>query len=179
MFTLLPEVGVELPHRAGLLRFGMSEHRAQWAISTLADVREERLCIRSRAAGVAWAFFAEYEDLVVSVSGGPGPGGHAPGLDEIRFARRGDPLPLAPAAVPVVYEGIDLFGYPAPEVEEALAALHPHATGEETRAEEFGLTLGRHAAARSPGPAGREPAATRYLASVTLTGPERHRLMVG
>ncbi|MEV5748946.1 hypothetical protein AB0L00_14110 [Actinoallomurus sp. NPDC052308] len=188
MFTLLPRVGVELPHRAGLLRFGMTERRAQWAISTLADVREEWVCVRARATGVALAFFAEYEDLTISVRGGPAADDRVPGLNEIRIARRGDPLPTVPAAVPVVYDGIDLFGYPDSEVEEALRAVRPPAAGEQTLAEEFGLTLGRPTAAvRSPGPAGRrprhpdhgEPAATRYLASATLTDPERYPLMTG
>jgi hypothetical protein len=187
MFTLLPGVGVELPHRAGTLRFGMSEHQAQWLISTLADVREEWLCIRTRAAGVAWAFFAEYGDLTIGVEAGGLPDHPCPGLDEVHFARRGDRLPTTPADVPVVYHDIDLFGYPIPEVEKALTALHPHDARKELLAEEFGLTLGRPATSvqlsgtggRKPRhPADREPAATQYLVSAMLTHPERSRLLL-
>jgi hypothetical protein len=188
MFTLLPGVGVELPHRAGTLRFGMSEQQAQWLISTLADVREEWVCIRARAAGVAWAFFAEYGDLTISVRGGGLPDDPVLGLDEVHFAWRGNPLPTAPAEVPVVYQDIDLFGYPIAEVEEALTVLHPHGSPKEVLAEEFGLKLSRPAAAVRPSgrggrrprhPADREPAATQYLVSATLTHPERSRILVG
>lgn len=141
MFTLISDVGVELPHRAGTLGFGMSEHRAQWLVSTLGDVREEWVCIRARSAGTTWGFHAEYGDLTVSVSGGP------PGVTEVGFARLGDARPATPGAVPVVYGGIDLFGYPVSEVEEALTGLCP------------GLTLDRPADTGRPAP---------YLVSVTL-----------
>ncbi|MDN3359503.1 hypothetical protein [Actinomadura sp. DC4] len=143
MFVLLPSVGVALPHRAGTLRFGMTEREAQWPISTLSDVREEWLCVRTRSTGVAWAFHATYGDLTISVCGGPS-------LDEVRFTRLGDPAPTTPGRVPVVWEDLDLFGYPADEVFSALAGLRP-----------AGLTLGRH------GPA--------YLDSASLARPERRR----
>lgn len=110
MFTLLPGVGVELPHGAGTLRFGMSEHDAQWLVSTLGDVREGWVC------GATWAFGAAYGDLVLDVLGGPP--GHA-GLAEIFFERTGDPADI-PGRVPVVWADVDLFGYPASEVEAAL-----------------------------------------------------------
>jgi hypothetical protein len=125
MFTLLPLVGVELPRGAGTLRFGMSEREAQWAVSTLADVREGWVC------GWGWTFEARYGDLTISVSGSGLPGD--PGLAEIGFERQGAPLQTTPADVPVVWNDIDLFGYPLSEVEEALAAFGPY--------QELGLRL--------------------------------------
>jgi hypothetical protein len=159
MFTLLPLVGVELPCRAGTLRFGMSEREAQWPVATLADVREGWVC------GWEWTFAARYGDLTVSVSGGGLP--EDQGLAEIGFERQGDPVPAAPGDVPVVWNDIDLFGYPVPEVEESLAAFRPH--------QELGLRLNRPVvrppdAAPRRGP--RRPATgPRYLVAARLTRP--------
>ncbi|MFB9840550.1 hypothetical protein, partial [Actinoallomurus acaciae] len=88
----------------------MSEHDAQWLVSTLGDVREGWVC------GAAWAFGAAYGDLVLDVLGGP-PG--RTGLAEIFFERPGDPADM-PGHVPVVWADVDLFGHPAAEVEAAL-----------------------------------------------------------
>jgi len=82
--------------------------------------------------------------VVISVLGGPP---EYPGLAEITFERQGDPAPAAPGSVPVVWDDIDLFGYPVSDLEAAL----PHVV-----AEEAGLTLGR-------------PAASRYLTSARLS----------
>lgn len=155
MFTLLPRAGVELPRGAGTLRFGMSEREAQWAVATLADVREGWVC------GWGWTFEARYGGLTISVSGGGLP--EDPGLAEIGFERQGDPAPAAPGDVPVVWNDIDLFGYPIPEVEEALAASGPH--------QELGLRPAP-AAAVTPGAASRRPVTgPRYLAAVRLRRP--------
>jgi hypothetical protein len=164
MFTLLPLVGVELPSGAGTLRFGMSESEAQWAVSTLADVREGWVC------GWGWTFEARYGDLTVSVCGGGLPGGS--GLEEIGFERQGAPVPAAPGDVPVVWNDIDLFGYPIPEVEAALAASRPR-----PELQELGLRLHRPVV-RPPDPASRHrprpPASEpRYLVAVRLSHPER------
>lgn len=167
MFTLLPRVGVELPRGAGTLRFGMSEREAQWSVSTLADVREGWIC------GWGWAFEARYGDLTISACGGGLPG--EPGLEEIGFERQGDPVPAAPGDVPVVWNDIDLFGYPIPEVEEALAASHPHP---ELPLQELGLRLDRPAgpSGAAPGHKPRHPATgPRYLVAARLSHPERHR----
>jgi hypothetical protein len=183
MFTLFPRVGVELPHRAGMLRFGMSEREAQWLVSTLADVREGWIC------GWAWAFDARYGDLTISVSGGSLPEGPATGLEEIGFERHGNPIPTTPADVPIVWNDIDLFGYPIPEVEEALTASRHRDVLQDVRAEELGLTLSRPAVAtRPPGaalsrkprnPATEQiPAAMRYLVSAKLSHPERRRSLI-
>jgi hypothetical protein len=125
MFTLLPLTGVELPRGAGTLKFGMSEREAQWSVATLADVREGWVC------GWGWTFEAGYGDLTICVSGGGLPGD--PGLAEIGFERQGDPVQAAPGDVPVVWNDIDLFGYPISEVEEAIAAFRPY--------QELGLRL--------------------------------------
>jgi hypothetical protein len=167
MFTLLPLAGVELPRGAGTLRFGMSEREAQWSVSTLADVREGWVC------GWGWAFEARYGDLTVSVRGGGRP--EDSGLEEIGFERQGDPVPATPGDVPVVWNDIDLFGYPIPEVEQALAAFHLRL--DLPLLQELGLRLSRPAAGLS-GPASRHkprrPAAEpRYLVAVRLSHPER------
>ncbi|WP_141951988.1 hypothetical protein [Actinoallomurus bryophytorum] len=166
MFTLLPRVGVELPCGAGTLRFGMSEREAQWSVSTLADVREGWVC------GWGWTFEARYGDLTISACGGGLPG--EPGLEEIGFGRQGDPVPATPGDVPVVWHDIDLFGYPIPEVEEALAAFHPHP---ELPLQELGLRLDRPVVtAGPPGAAPRHPATEpRYLVAARLSHPARHR----
>jgi hypothetical protein len=169
MFTLLPLAGAELPRGAGTLRFGMSEREAQWAVSTLADVREGWVC------GRGWTFGARYGDLTISVSGGGLPGD--PGLEEIGFERQGDPVPATPGDVPVIWHDIDLFGYPIPEVEAALAAFHLRP--ELPLLQELGLRLNRPAIAAGPSsPASRHkrrhPATEpRYLVAVRLSHPER------
>ncbi|MEV8319275.1 hypothetical protein AB0Q95_34470 [Streptomyces sp. NPDC059900] len=117
MFELLPEVGLRLPDRAGTLRFGMDERAAQWAVATVADVREGWVC------GARWAFSAHYRGLTLDVYGDTADrrGVHqdTPGLAGIDLTR--DPSTLAgPSACPVVLRGIDLFGYPAAEVADAL-----------------------------------------------------------
>lgn len=54
MFELLPDVGLRLPGCADTLRFGMDERTAQWAVATVADVRDGWVC------GARWAFSAQY-----------------------------------------------------------------------------------------------------------------------
>ncbi|MFJ3205141.1 hypothetical protein [Streptomyces sp. NPDC086989] len=123
MFDVLPGTGLALPHRAGVLRFGMSERESQWAVSTLADVRETWIC------QTGWAFTARYEGLELLAYGDctdrfGRTGRDVPGLAAVHLcrSRSGPTGPTGPSAVPVVLHGIDLFGYPAAEV---LAALQP------------------------------------------------------
>ncbi|MFI6638868.1 hypothetical protein [Streptomyces sp. NPDC050504] len=125
MFELLPGTGLALPRGAGVLRFGMPEREAQWAVATLADVRETWIC----QAG--WAFAARYEGLDLLVYGDcadrSGRDAHdRAGLDAVHLSRA-EPGPTGPSAVPVVLRGIDVFGYPAAEVRDALGD-DPHAT---------------------------------------------------
>ncbi|MEU8513899.1 hypothetical protein AB0C76_20260 [Kitasatospora sp. NPDC048722] len=124
MFELLPSTGLVLPHGAGVLRFGMSERDAQWAVATLADVREYWAC----QAG--WAFSARYEGLELLVFGDVvdrlgRTERDVDGLASVRVLRH-DRAPTGPSAVPVVLQDVDLFGYPAAEVLAALETdRHP------------------------------------------------------
>ncbi|MFE2729077.1 hypothetical protein [Kitasatospora sp. NPDC059327] len=124
MFQLLPGKGVILPRRAGVLTFGMTERTAQWAVATLADVRKSWVC----QAG--WAFTARYDGVDLLVYGDCADragrserdrhGLAAVVLDRCRYTLTG------PSAVPVVLDGVDVFGYPATEVLDVLApADHP------------------------------------------------------
>jgi len=123
MFELLPGTGLALPRDAGVLRFGVSEREAQWAVATVADVRETWVC----QAG--WAFTARCDgvDLVVH-------GDYTDRLGRPEHDRRGcagvelrrcEPRPSEPSAVAVVLNDVDLFGYPAAEVAAALGP-DPH-----------------------------------------------------
>lgn len=144
MFELLPGTGLALPHEAGVLRFGMSEREAQWAVATLADVRETWVC----QAG--WAFTAAYEGLEL-LAYGDCHDRHdhnerdPEGLAAVELRRCGS-TPTGPSATAVVLQDIDLFGYPATEVLAVLS--HPHPTV-------------RLAPVHSP---------TAYLSAVWLTG---------
>ncbi|MFD0272852.1 hypothetical protein ACFVHB_02940 [Kitasatospora sp. NPDC127111] len=123
MFELLPGTGLALPRNAGVVRFGASERAAQWAVSTLADVRETWVC----QAG--WAFTACYEGVDLLLYGDCAdrlsrPDRDRPGLAAVSL-RRCEAAPTRPSAVPVVLADVDLFGYPAAEV-LATVGLHPH-----------------------------------------------------
>ncbi|WP_030768101.1 MULTISPECIES: hypothetical protein [unclassified Streptomyces] len=120
-FEVLPGTGLALPRGAGVLRFGGSEREARWAVATLADVRGTWVC------GTGWAFTARYEGLDLLAYGDCpdrlGRAGHdRPGLAAVHLCRYGSE-PTGPAAVPVVLRDVDLFGYPAAEVLEALGQV--------------------------------------------------------
>ncbi|WP_250291689.1 hypothetical protein [Streptomyces atroolivaceus] len=122
MFELLPEVGLRLPGCAGTLRFGTDERTAQWAVATVADVRDGWIC------GARWAFSAQYQGLTLNAYGDTtdrrGRHQDTPGLAGIDLTR--DPFTLTgPSACPVVLHGIDLFGYPTAEVSDALSDILP------------------------------------------------------
>ncbi|MET8441100.1 hypothetical protein FKO01_25790 [Mesorhizobium sp. B2-3-3] len=126
MFELLPDVGLRLPGCAGTLRFGMDERTAQWAVATVADVRDGWVC------GARWAFSARYRGLTLDAYGDTTgrSGGHqdAAGLAGIGLSRA--PLTLTgPAACAVVLRGIDLFGYPTAEVSDAFSDSLPQRFG--------------------------------------------------
>ncbi|MGW6575596.1 hypothetical protein ACWGAN_26010 [Streptomyces sp. NPDC054945] len=117
-FEVLPGTGLALPRGAGVLRFGGSEREARWAVATVADVRGTWVC------GTGWAFTARYEGLDLLAYGDCpdrlGRAGHdRHGLAAVHLRRYGAE-PTGPAAVPVVLRDVDLFGYPAAEVLEAL-----------------------------------------------------------
>lgn len=121
MFELLPGVGLVLPHQVGVLRFGMSERDAQWAVASLADVREAWVC----QAG--WAFTAVYDGVELLAFGeyvdraGRFERDRS-GLASVVLSR--PPYALGgPSSVPVVLDGVDLFGYPAAEALDALVRV--------------------------------------------------------
>ncbi|MGI5352692.1 hypothetical protein ACQEU8_31600 [Streptomyces sp. CA-250714] len=113
MFEVLPGVGLRLPGRAGTLRFGMDERAAQWAVATLADVREGWAC------GAGWAFSARYEGVLLEAHGDTRDryGGYA---DAAGLAALALTAEWRPAAQPVVLGDLDLFGHPADEIRAAL-----------------------------------------------------------
>lgn len=119
MFELLPGKGLVLPHRVGVLTFGMSERSAQWVVASLADVRETWVC----QAG--WAFTAAYEGLELCAYGDYVDRECRSELDRNGLAgvslRRCQYGLRGPSAVPVVLDGSDVFGYPATEVLDALS----------------------------------------------------------
>lgn len=122
MFELIPEVGLRLPGCAGTLRFGMNERTAQWAVATVADVRDGWVC------GARWAFSAQYRGLTLDAYGDTtdrrGRHRNSPGLAGLSLTR--DPLTLTgPSACPVVFRGIDLFGFPRAEVADAVSGKLP------------------------------------------------------
>ncbi|MEX2981253.1 hypothetical protein [Streptomyces sp. C36] len=135
MFELLPRIGVVLPDGAGTLRFGMDEDATQATLARLGQVRGEDV------PDVPWALTVACGDLELTA----GPDAIARSgtqrtdpllanvvLRRTRHTHRPHPRPpraghdtrppvcWGPAAVPVVLDDIDLFGYPAIEVLEAL-----------------------------------------------------------
>ncbi|MFB7668682.1 hypothetical protein ACFC1R_32975 [Kitasatospora sp. NPDC056138] len=119
MFEVLPGVGLALPHRAGVLRYGMSETEAAWVVSTVADVRSG-----SWVCGIGWCFTACYQGLNLRVMGDAlsryEDQEDELGLFGIRLERlRGTTLE-GPASAPVVLDGVDVFGFPSREVAQAV-----------------------------------------------------------
>ncbi|MEU9604589.1 hypothetical protein [Streptomyces sp. NPDC048057] len=116
MFVLLPGTGLVLPHRAGTLRFGMSEYAAQWAVSIICEIHV------FGGAGADWAFTGDYLGLTLTARGERGAprGARGGGLGYVEVAREpadaSGAEPIGPALVPVVHRGVDLFGRPRVEV---------------------------------------------------------------
>ncbi len=111
-FRLTPGTGLVLPAHAGVLRFGMSERAAQWAASTLADIR-----VDGWMCGTHWDFFFVYRDVTVTAYACTACPEQALGH---LIVERTERVPVRAAAVPVAFGDLDLFGYPIHELSEVL-----------------------------------------------------------
>ncbi|HTJ67664.1 MAG TPA: hypothetical protein VL551_09065 [Actinospica sp.] len=60
-FCLVPGTGLVLPKNAGTLRFGMTEHAAQWTASTLAEVRDGGWMCKTH-----WNFLFAHQGITVT-----------------------------------------------------------------------------------------------------------------
>ncbi|MEW1693549.1 hypothetical protein [Streptomyces sp. NPDC091263] len=102
----------------------MDERSAQWAVATVADVRDGWVC------GARWAFSAQYRGLTLDAYGDTtdrlGRHQDTPGLVGINLTRDSFPL-TGPSACPVVLGSVNLFGYPTHEVRDALSDSLPPA----------------------------------------------------
>ncbi|MEV0107893.1 hypothetical protein AB0H42_16345 [Nocardia sp. NPDC050799] len=111
-FRLMPGTGLVLPANAGVLRFGMTEHAAQWTASTLADIR-----VGGWKCGAHWTFFFIHHGILVTpyscTACAEQTMGHLIVEREYVLDRAAD--------VPVAFGDFDLFGYPIHELTEALA----------------------------------------------------------
>lgn len=104
--------GLVLPANAGVLRFGMTEHAAQWTTSTLADIRAGGwMC------GAHWTFFFVHCDILVTAYACTA---CADQLLGHLIVERTDRVPDRAADVPVAFGDFDLFGYPIHELTEVL-----------------------------------------------------------
>ncbi|MCT2543371.1 hypothetical protein [Streptomyces atratus] len=111
-FRLMPGTGLVLPANAGILRFGMTEHAAQWTASTLADIRAGGwMC------GAHWTFFFIHCDILVTAYA------CTACIDQTMghlIIERTERVPDRAADVPVDFGDFDLFGYPIHELTEVL-----------------------------------------------------------
>lgn len=115
VFELLPGTGVLLPHGAGTLHFGTAAATVREALACIGTVRSDG------TTDAAWTHAVRWGDLALTARTGTG----GPALEAVVLARAGHGLrgeAYGPAGVPVVLDGVDLFGYPAAEVLEALGA---------------------------------------------------------
>ncbi len=111
-FRLLPGIGLVLPANAGVLRFGMTEHAAQWTASTLADIR-----VDGWMCGARWTLSFRYRDVLVTAYACTACPGDALGHLIVERATR---APEAAAGISLAFGDLDLFGYPIHELAEVL-----------------------------------------------------------
>ncbi|MFF0561365.1 hypothetical protein [Streptomyces sp. NPDC004266] len=120
MFELLPGVGVVLPGDTGTLRFGADERTAAEVLAGLGRVRalpEAPWIHTARWGDVEVAAHADEADRVAARPG-------EPPLRSVVLSRGGS-ASSGPGGTPVVLGDVDLFGYPAAEVLEALGGHRP------------------------------------------------------
>jgi hypothetical protein len=114
MFELIPGKGLVLPRGAGLLTADMPEQNAHYAVAVLGEVREGWM------NGTGWTFAATYGGLEIRVvsDGWDERGvlpGRGPGLTRVVLARH-SVAPTQPSVIPVVLDGVDVFGRPEADV---------------------------------------------------------------
>ncbi len=164
-----------LPDAAGLLRFGMSPAEVGEVLSAGAEVRISRQTLQLTLAQYGelrhahdawlngllyepgWNISGRFDSLVLTVGGAAG---SPAGLTRIDI--RVDRPPAGPVPMVVAWEDIDLFGYPAAEVESVLPGPRPvpGSSPADVMVGSLGLRLWRGAPGRSTGWEG-----------VTLLGP--------
>ncbi|MFJ8624945.1 hypothetical protein ACIRD3_19160 [Kitasatospora sp. NPDC093550] len=161
MFELLPGTGVALPGDTGTLRFGADAQTAAEVLTGLGHVRP--------LSEAPWILTARWGDVEVTAhagqadrpAGGPG---ELP-LRSIVFSR-GRSASRVPGGIPVVLGEVDLFGYPAAEVLEAVGDHWP-AELEIRCADERGYLTSVALCATAPNePAGRRARAAAEAAEV-------------
>lgn len=117
MFELLPGLGVRLPGSAGTLRFGTDERTTAEALAHLGPL------LPKPVPDAAWSRTTRWADVEVTASAGKSDGDAAdpggPLLHSVVLSRSPSAA-HAPGGTPVVLADVDLFGYPAAEVLEAL-----------------------------------------------------------
>ena len=174
MLELRREIGVELPDGAGLLRFGMTPgeivellpagritRRRQCMGLTLDQYEELRHAHDAWLSGMLfepeWNFDVEFDGVVLGFGGGgPGATDRLARVEIRAWSGAEEPIPVA-------WNDIDLFGYPAAEIEAVLPGVTtagqdpPQA---DLAVESLGLRLSRT-----------RPTTDRWE-RVTLLGPE-------
>ncbi|KDN88197.1 hypothetical protein [Kitasatospora cheerisanensis] len=120
MFELLPGAGVVLPAEVGTLGLGADVRTAVEVLAGLGPVRP--------LPGAPWIHTSRWGDVEVAVHADPADRAAAvPGEPLVRSVvlSRGGAASGVPGGTPVVLGDVDLFGYPAAEVVEALGDHRP------------------------------------------------------
>lgn len=118
-FELIPHAGVELPFGYGKLEFGMTQEAVRHVAARFGVLRPTWVC------GTAWSLRVEAGDRRIDVLGHEAD----ESVTEFWISRLSTYPWGAPAGLSVTYRGIDLFGYPLAEIEEALGPAAGHRFG--------------------------------------------------
>ncbi|MFD4657817.1 hypothetical protein ACFWP2_19565 [Kitasatospora sp. NPDC058444] len=161
MFELLPGLGVRLPGAAGTLRFGLDERATAQALAGLGPL------LPRPVPDAAWSRTARWADVEVTAGAVESDVDAAePGeaLLHSVVLSRGPSAAHAPGGTPVVLADVDLFGYPAAEVLEALGDGLPAELSLRPRDRRGYLTSVTLRAAPPPPPPGRRSRAAAQAA---------------